>query len=259
MHYSGMTSSEITKLVERYIGTDQGYLNHFSYCSHERFYSVYCGLDIDVVSRRKECGTTKRTFVHILQAASPADQAKIIRGVFAFIPPPEVVEGEADQRRLALREELLGVAARLEADRAVTVPPGLGTTETVQQALRDAEVLLAHRGPQYAVDRAHTALHGYLKQVCAERGVAFQPTASVTEIFGSLRREVPAFRDAVSHDAEAKRVVGSLAAALDSLNTIRNRATLAHPNELLLEAPEAMLYLNLARALIAYVGSKLPL
>ena len=56
---------------------------------------------------------------------------------------------------------------------------------------------------------------------------------------------------------EAKRVFGSMAAALDSLNTIRNRATLAHPNELLLEAPEAMLFINLSRAVLAYIETKM--
>jgi hypothetical protein len=52
---------------------------------------------------------------------------------------------------------------------------------------------------------------------------------------------------------EAKRVFGSLAPALDSLNRIRNRRTLAHPNELLLEPAEAMLYINLSRAVLSYV------
>ena len=47
-----------------------------------------------------------------------------------------------------------------------------------------------------------------------------------------------------------------MAAALDSLNTIRNRGTLAHPNELLLDAPEAMLYINLSRAVLGYIESK---
>jgi hypothetical protein len=48
-----------------------------------------------------------------------------------------------------------------------------------------------------------------------------------------------------------------MASALDSLNTIRNRATLAHPNELLLEAPEAMLFINLSRAVLAYIETKM--
>jgi hypothetical protein len=33
-----MTPREINKLVEGYIGTNGGYLNHFSYSIHDKFY-----------------------------------------------------------------------------------------------------------------------------------------------------------------------------------------------------------------------------
>jgi len=42
-----MTPREINKLVEDYIGTDSGYLNHFSYSKHDQFYYAYCDLDVD--------------------------------------------------------------------------------------------------------------------------------------------------------------------------------------------------------------------
>ncbi len=48
------------------------------------------------------------------------------------------------------------------------------------------------------------------------------------------------------HDSEAKRLFGSIASALDSLNTTRNRTTLAHANDMLLEAPEAVLFINVS-------------
>ena len=252
-----MTTSEITMLVERYIGTYQGYLGKFSYSSHERFYSVYCDLDIDVQGYREEHGTTKKAFIQILKDAQPRDQAKIIRGVFLYDPPPEEPESEDDKRKIAAFGHLNTVAERLEANGVVDVPINLISTETVYQALKDAEVLLAQRGPQFAVDRAHTALHGYLKASCRKRGISVQETASVTDIFGTLRREEAAFKNVVAHDAEARRALGSLATAIDSLNMIRNRASLAHPNEMLLEAPEAMLYINISRALLVYMDSKL--
>jgi hypothetical protein len=80
---------------------------------------------------------------------------------------------------------------------------------------------------------------------------------SLTQIFKILRENFVEFSAVIAYDNEAKRVFGSMASALDSLNTIRNRATLAHPNELLLDAPEAMLYINLSRAILAYIESKM--
>jgi hypothetical protein len=251
-----MTPREINRLVEDYIGTNEGYLNNFSYSIHDTFYHRYCDLDIDVAAYRAKGLTTRRAFIAILRKAKPRDQAKIIRGVFEMIPPPEEVTDEAARKRLALHKQLLDVAARLEADGQVDTPEIAETSEVVFEALKDAEVLLKTRGPKSAVDRAHTALHGYLKKLCSDRGAVMPTEPSLTAVFKVIREQFPEFSATIPHDAEAKRVFGSLASALDSLNTIRNRGTLAHPNELLLNAPEAMLYINLSRLVLGYIEAK---
>lgn len=253
-----MSPREVNKLVEGYIGTNGGYLNHFSYSIHDRFYFTYCDLDVDVPSYRAKGNTTRTAFIQILKDAKPREQAKIIRGVFEMIPPPPEDIGDPElAKKVKMYKELLEVAARLEADGQVESPTIENTSEVVFEALKDAEILLRSSGPKNAVDRAHTALHGYLKKLCLDRGEALPKEASLTDVFKVLRERFPEFSEVIPHDAEAKRVFGSLSSALDSLNTIRNRGTLAHPNEMLLEAPEAMLYINLSRAVLAYIETKL--
>jgi hypothetical protein len=253
-----MTIREINRLVEDYIGTtSDGYLNYFSYSKHEAFYHTYGDIEIDVPAYRSRCGSTRKTFIQILKDAAPRDQAKIIRGIFEFVRPPEdPCDDEAKRRRTAY-DDLVKVAARLEGDGQVELPVLEITTETVALALRDAEILLKNSGPTNALDRAHTALHGYLKNICIKRGHSPAPDASLTALFKILREQFPEFKDLVAHDNEAKRVFGSIATALDGLNTIRNRGTLAHPNELLLESAEAMLFINLSKAALGYLNTKL--
>jgi len=251
-----MTMLEIHKLVEDYIGTHNGYLNGFSYRIHDNFYPRYCDLDIDVAAYRAKGFTTLQAFIQILRGAQARDQAKIIRGVFEMMPPPEEVTDETSRKRLSFYKQLLDVAGRLEADGQVNAPEIAQTSEVVFEALKDAEVLLQTRGPKSAVDRAHTALHGYLKNICADRGAAIPADTSLTGVFKVIREQFPEFSTTIPHDLEAKRVFGSIATALDSLNTIRNRGTLAHPNELLLNGPEAMLYINLSRAVLGYIEAK---
>ena len=252
-----MSPREINNLVEGYIGTNSGYLNNFSYSIHDTFYQIYCGLDVDVGAYRAKGLTTRRAFIEILKDAKPRDQAKIIRGVFELIPPPVDVTDDAARKRLALYKELLDVAARLEPDGQVNTPEIAKTSEVVLEALKDAEVLLKTRGPKNAVDRVHTALHSYLKKLCSDRGVVLPADPPLTTLFKVIREQFPEFSAVIPHDAEAKRIFGSMALALDSLNTIRNRGTLAHPNELLLDAPEAMLYINLSRAVLAFIEAKI--
>jgi hypothetical protein len=252
-----MSLREINNLVEGYIGTNAGYLNNFSYSIHDTFYQIYCGLDVDVAAYRARGLTTRRAFIEILKEAKPSEQASIIRGVFKLIPPSESVTDDAGRKRLALYNELLDVAARLEPAGQVETPEIADTSEVVLEALRDAEVLLKTRGPKSAVDRVHTALHGYLKKLCMDRGVVLPNDPSLTVVFKAIREQFSEFSAIIPHDSEAKRVFGSVASALDSLNTIRNRGTLAHPNELLLNAPEAMLYINLSRAVWGFIEAKL--
>jgi len=247
---------EISWLVEDYIGTSGGYLNQFSYSIHESFYYKYCDLDVDVLPYRTRGLTTRKAFIEILREAKARDQAKIIRGVFEMFPPPKEVSDEVSLKKQDLYKRLINVAVRLEADGQVETPEIVQTSEVVYEALKDAEVLLQSRGPKNAVDRAHTALHGYLKKLCSDRGAASPPDPSLTVLFKTIREKFVEFSGTIPHDDEAKSLFGSLASALDSLNTIRNRGTLAHPNELLLDAPEAMLYINLSRAVLGYIEAK---
>jgi hypothetical protein len=48
-----------------------------------------------------------------------------------------------------------------------------------------------------------------------------------------------------------------VAAILDALNPMRNRASVAHPNPTLLEQPEAMLVVNAARTILHYLDAGL--
>jgi hypothetical protein len=182
-----MNTSEINDLVEGYIGSDAGYLNGFSYRIHDSFYQEYCGLDVDVAAYRASGLTTRRAFVAILRNAKGRDQAKIIRGVFEMIPPPDEATNDSARKRLALHKQLLSVAARLEAMGSVEAPVIAKTSSAVFAALKDAEVLLASRGATSAVDRAHTALHGYLKGLYSDRRVALPDDASLTAIFKCIR------------------------------------------------------------------------
>lgn len=252
-----MTSKEIHDLVENYIGSDCGYLNHFSYAKHEEFYLRYCDIDVDVPAYRKTAGTTRKAFIAILKDLPPKDQARVIRGVFEMVPPPSEITDETSRRKTALHSYLISVAIRLESDGHVQLPEIVQTSEVVLEAIKDAEMLLKNRGPISALDRVHTALHGYLRKLCADHGASVANDSSLMVLFKAVREQVPEFCATVPHDAEAKRVFGTMAATLDSLNTIRNRATLAHPNDLRLQEPEAMLYINFSRALIAYMEAKL--
>ena len=126
----------------------------------------------------------------------------------------------------------------------------------MEAALADAEELIRTEGPSHAVDRVHTALHGYLRAVLQEDNITFDSETSITALFKLLREKHPAFHHLGPRPSDIARVSGSLTTIIDSLNTLRNKASGAHPTEHL-DDPEAMLVINAVRAILRYVDEKL--
>ena len=144
-----------------------------------------------------------------------------------------------------------------EGPAAVPHPNLAITSDVVDRALKDAERLVGTSGAVSAIDRMHTAFHGYLKKACEKAGLPYGDDPSITELFKLVRTQHPAFSGATIYGDEVRRVANTFASAVDALNTIRNNATLAHPNDALLDAPEAMLMINAVRTLLQYLNARL--
>ncbi|WP_137009474.1 abortive infection family protein [Aquitalea aquatilis] len=136
------------------------------------------------------------------------------------------------------------------------VLPVVSSADVVLRALADAEHLLHANGPVSAVDRLHTALHGYFRSLCADSSIEASKDASITALFKALRTDHPSLQFLGEHDKDMVRVLNGFANALDALNSVRNNASVAHPNENLLDEPEAMLALNATRTVFNYVRTK---
>jgi hypothetical protein len=128
--------------------------------------------------------------------------------------------------------------------------------EVVRKALKDADNLLRTGGPSSAFDRVHTALHGYLKEVCDLKGLPYGSLPSITELYKTIRTSHPAFAVTGTHADAIKKVANGMASALDGINTLRNQASAAHPNEELLDDVDATLAFNATRTILNYVLGK---
>ncbi len=67
-----------------------------------------------------------------------------------------------------LLQELIKAKGGYEQVVPVAVPDLKITGSTINQAIEDAKTLLTTQGATSAVDRVHTVLHGYLKNICDE-------------------------------------------------------------------------------------------
>jgi hypothetical protein len=244
----GLKESEINKLVYKYIGVDGGYLADFSYHTHHEFY-IELGLDINPYEYD---GTTRARFMTILREGEPQVQARILEGILKRYP-----ENSSELRTSERAAEIRGWIKRLRSGPNVEEPELDITSDVVDRALLDAQELIRTTGAASGVDRIHTVLHGYLRQVCDDAGIDTTKDASMTDLFKQMRISHPAFQDLGPRKDDIQRVLHALATILDSLNTIRNKASVAHPSPTLLPEPEAMLIINTARTILHFLNEKI--
>jgi len=140
----------------------------------------------------------------------------------------------------------------------VAAPDLRASSQAVELALDDAERMLREGLPSNAVDRIHTVLHGYLVQVCDDADLILQSAErrSMTGVFSRLRQQHPHFTYTGPRVDLIERALNASATFLDAFNTLRNNASVAHPNELVVPEAEAMYLINMARSLLHYVEMK---
>lgn len=245
----GLTSGQVHQLVNKYIGVNGGYLGNFSYKSHRDFY-----LELDLpIDPDQIPGTTRERFIQILQESDASTQAKIVDAILKMYPV-----GSAVIRTQTRHDEIASWLPRLRAGGGVLAPTLTRPSEVVERALSDAERLIDASGAVSGIDRLHTALHGYMKQACSEAGIVLEDKdPELTRLFKQLRERHPKFSVKGARNEDIGTLLNSLAAIVAVLNPIRNRASVAHPNEVLLDPPEAHLVVNSVRSLLHYLEAKL--
>lgn len=139
----------------------------------------------------------------------------------------------------------------------VAAPTLLISSATVERALDDATLLIRSSGAASAIDRVHTALHGFLRAACERLHLTLTGDESAAALFKKLRSAHPALAATGPRFGEITKICNSLGAILDALDPLRNRASLTHPNPELLGEEEAMLLINSARTILHYLDAKL--
>lgn len=249
-----LTYSEIGTIVYDWIGVDGGYLGDFTYAKHDRFWRQLAGLHVDTASN----SPTRQCFEDTLASVDPGTQAAALREILVLYPPLDEPDPENPRfRSAATHTKILGWISRLETGTATVGVALASPSGLVQRALNDADALLASSGPQSAVDRVHTALHGYLHSLCEEENIVVggdRPT--LNQLFKALRDNHSALANLGSREDDIRKMLGSMATILDVLNPIRNNASVAHPNEDLVGPAEAVLVINLVRTMLGYLEQR---
>uniref|UniRef100_UPI000374FE3E abortive infection family protein n=1 Tax=Alkalibacillus haloalkaliphilus TaxID=94136 RepID=UPI000374FE3E len=235
---------------------------NFSYRTHADFYPSYCGLDINP---NKYDGTTREKFRKILLEANSNDQSKILSGTLEKFPlhyfedlmEEGIITASEYKNKENLHEKISKCITELRGE-VIEQGELKHNIAFVREALNQAETLIKNHSYSSAVDRAHTAIHGYLKELCVQQGIIFERTdVNIQEMWSKLKTDHPSFNiDVKKHHKPVNQTVNVVSKFLNSMNDIRNKHGYSHPNEDIIEEKEAMFIINLSRVLLHYLDSK---
>lgn len=129
---------------------------------------------------------------------------------------------------------------------------GISVTDAISKAIDDAEVFMSDGKYDSAFDRVHTAFHGYLRKKLDDLGESYEESDTLNQLYNKLHSYVSTH---ITTDIAGliKTTLRSASGVINSINELRNRHSLAHPNDELISAREAQLCIRLVKELSDYI------
>lgn len=126
-------------------------------------------------------------------------------------------------------------------------------TQAINQSINDAQVLMREGSFSSAVDRIHTAFHAYLRDLLDLHGVTHSEGDTLQQLYSKLHK---CYESEIKPQEVAdliKTAVRSGSGIVSSINDIRNRHTVSHPNSNLIQQREAILVISMVKCIVDYL------
>lgn len=130
----------------------------------------------------------------------------------------------------------------------------ISLTEVVAKAISDAELFMSQGKYDSALDRIHTAVHGYLRKILDNKQVTYEESDTLSQLYTKLHIKISDSMGASPIADLIKTTLRSASGIIPSMNDLRNRHSLSHPNEMLLQKREAELVISIVKNITDYIN-----
>ena len=131
----------------------------------------------------------------------------------------------------------------------------ISLTEVISKAIADAELLMEQGKYDSAFDRIHTAFHGYLRKILDNKQVGYEESDTLSQLYTKLHTEVSANIGSTEIAELVRKSLRSASGVIAAINEMRNRHSLSHPNDDLLQKREAEFAIKLVKDMSDYINS----
>lgn len=129
-------------------------------------------------------------------------------------------------------------------------------SEVIDKAIEDAELFMREGKYSSAIDRVHTAFHGYLRKKLDEIGVAYEESNTLSQLYSKFHSNIATARNLSDDMDELIRTsLRSSSGIVSAINDIRNRHSLSHPNDEIIDEKEAKFCISIVKNIVDYIDS----
>ena len=130
----------------------------------------------------------------------------------------------------------------------------ISLTEVIAKAIADAELLMGQGKFDSAFDRIHTAFHGYLRKILDNKRVTYEESDTLSQLYSKLHTEISSNIGSEPIAELVKKCLRSASGIVAAINEMRNKHSLSHPNDELLQKREAEFAIVLIKNLSDYIN-----
>lgn len=130
----------------------------------------------------------------------------------------------------------------------------ISLTVVIEKAVADAEILMGEGKYDSAFDRIHTAFHGYIRKILDNKGVPYEESDTLCQLYSKLHAEISSNIGSAEIAELIRTSLRSASGMISSINEMRNRHSLSHPNDDLLQKREAEFSIKLVKVLSDYIN-----
>lgn len=123
-------------------------------------------------------------------------------------------------------------------------------SDTLKLAIADANNFITNGNYTSALDRIHTFFMGYVRENLQKKGIEYTESETLNQLF---KKMYTFYESNASLDKKITTILKSLTGAVYSINELRNKNSLSHPNENIVNDRDAKLAIEAVRIIVNYL------
>lgn len=247
---SDLTAIEKSKL-EKILKMDTGYVLDFSDYSFQDFVLSKTHLDIRSEKYNFRSGSKANRLRSFWDQESNYVVGNLISELLKSWKDSKLIKAqEISATEQELHDECVKISTRLKSDSIVEDLDAIQANNNDKDFNQLAKLIresIEKNEPEAALDRLHTFVVKYIRELCNKHQIAFTDSESLNAVFGKYVRHL--VEGKLIQSSMAEKILKFSIQIIEAFNDVRNNKSFAHDNKLLNYHESVLIFNNISSSI----------